>query len=87
MVGDFVARRLAKIHHVDFVILTSIMQSNREHLIPGARQADAVGKRQIGFVGLSFKRAATTCVNSLVTLAEQPIGKGVRLAVYELQPV
>lgn len=75
---------LAKIHDVDIPMLGGIMQSNRDHLELALRKLLALGKRKIGFVGLSFKTGTDDLRESpLVTLAEQLIGKGMQLAIYD----
>lgn len=75
---------LAKIHDVDIPMLGGIMQSNRNHLDLALRKLLALGKRKIGFVGLSFKTGTDDLRESpLVTLAEQLIGKGMQLAIYD----
>ena len=75
---------LAKIHDVDIPMLGGIMQSNRNHLDLALNKLLAFGKRKIGFVGLSFKTGTDDLRESpLVTLAEQLIGKGMQLAIYD----
>ena len=75
---------LAKIHDVEVPMLGGIMQSNRNHLDLALRKVLAYGKRKIGFVGLSFKTGTDDLRESpLVTLAEQLIGKGMELAIYD----
>jgi GDP-mannose 6-dehydrogenase len=74
----------AKIHDVDVPMLASIMQSNRDHLDVASRKILASGKRRIGFIGLSFKTGTDDLRESpLVTLAEQLIGKGMQLSIYD----
>ena len=75
---------LAKIHDVEIPMLASVMQSNREHLQLALDKLMATGKRRIGLIGLSFKSGTDDLRESpLVTLAEQLIGKGMQLAVYD----
>ena len=75
---------LAKTHDVEIPMLNGIMQSNRDHLDLAMRKLLAMGKRKIGFVGLSFKTGTDDLRESpLVTLAEQLIGKGMDIAVYD----
>ncbi|MBL8393517.1 MAG: UDP-glucose/GDP-mannose dehydrogenase family protein [Candidatus Accumulibacter sp.] len=75
---------LAKMHDVELPMLGGIMQSNRNHLDLALRKLLALGKRKIGFVGLSFKTGTDDLRESpLVTLAEQLIGKGMQLAIYD----
>jgi GDP-mannose 6-dehydrogenase len=75
---------LAKMHDVEIPMLAGIMQSNRNHLDLALRKLLALGKRKIGFVGLSFKTGTDDLRESpLVTLAEQLIGKGMQLTIYD----
>ena len=75
---------LAKLHDVELPMLAGIMQSNREHLDLALDKLMATGKRRIGFIGLSFKTGTDDLRESpLVTLAEQLIGKGMQLPVYD----
>jgi GDP-mannose 6-dehydrogenase len=76
---------LAKMHDVEMPMLAGIMQSNRHHLDLALQQAAGhLGKRKIGFVGLSFKTGTDDLRESpLVTLAEQLIGKGMQLSIYD----
>ena len=75
---------LAKSHDVELPMLGAILKSNEEHLAVALRKLLATGKRRIGFIGLSFKTGTDDLRESpLVTLAEQLIGKGMQLAVYD----
>jgi GDP-mannose 6-dehydrogenase len=75
---------LAKQHDVELPMLGAILQSNRSHLDVAFDKVTATGKRRVGFVGLSFKTGTDDLRESpLVTLAEQLIGKGYRLEVYD----
>lgn len=75
---------LAKIHDVEIPMMAGIMHSNRTHLELALQKLLATGTRKIGFIGLSFKTGTDDLRESpLVTLAEQLIGKGVQLAVYD----
>jgi GDP-mannose 6-dehydrogenase len=75
---------LAKIKDVEIPMLSSIMPSNRNHLDLAIQKVLATGKRKVGFIGLSFKTGTDDLRESpLVTLAEQLIGKGVQLFIYD----
>ena len=75
---------LAKIHDVDVPMLSSILPSNRNHLDLALEKVLTTGKRRIGFIGLSFKTGTDDLRESpLVTLAEQLIGKGMQLSIYD----
>ncbi len=75
---------LAKIHDVDIPMLSSILESNQAHLAQAANKVLASGKKRIGFIGLSFKSGTDDLRESpLVTLAEQLLGKGLQLSIYD----
>ncbi|MCF8154379.1 MAG: nucleotide sugar dehydrogenase [Rhodoferax sp.] len=75
---------LAKVHDVDVPMLAGILPSNRNHLDIALHKLLATGKRRIGFVGLSFKTGTDDLRESpLVALAEQLIGKGMLLSVFD----
>lgn len=75
---------LAKIHDIEIPMLAGIMPSNRDHLDLALQKLLATGKRKIGFIGLSFKTGTDDLRESpLVTLAEQLIGKGMQLSIYD----
>lgn len=75
---------LAKLHDVEIPMLAGIMPSNRNHLDLAMQKLLATGKRKIGFIGLSFKTGTDDLRESpLVTLAEQLIGKGKWLSVFD----
>ncbi len=75
---------LAKTHDVEMPMLAGILPSNRTHLDLALHKVLATGKRKIGFIGLSFKTGTDDLRESpLVTLAEQLIGKGMQLSIYD----
>jgi GDP-mannose 6-dehydrogenase len=75
---------LAKMHDVEIPMLAGIMPSNKNHLDLAMQKLMATGKRKIGFIGLSFKTGTDDLRESpLVTLAEQLIGKGMQLSIYD----
>ena len=75
---------LAKTHDVEIPMLAGILPSNRTHLDLALHKVLATGKRKIGFIGLSFKTGTDDLRESpLVTLAEQLIGKGMQLSIYD----
>jgi GDP-mannose 6-dehydrogenase len=75
---------LAKQHDVELPMLGAILASNQAHLALAFDKVMASGKRKVGFLGLSFKPGTDDLRESpLVTLAEQLIGKGMQLAIYD----
>jgi len=75
---------LAKMHDVEMPMLDGILRSNRSHLELAFDKLLASGKRRVGFIGLSFKTGTDDLRESpLVTLAEQVLGKGLQLSVYD----
>lgn len=75
---------LAKMHDVEIPMLAGIIPSNRNHLDLAMHKLLETGMRKIGFIGLSFKTGTDDLRESpLVTLAEQLIGKGKWLSIYD----
>ena len=75
---------LARSHDVELPMHAAILPSNQAHLALALNKILATGKRKIGFIGLSFKTGTDDLRESpLVTLAEQLIGKGMQLQVYD----
>lgn len=75
---------LARMHDVEIPMLAGILPSNRNHLDLALQKLLTTSKRKIGFIGLSFKTGTDDLRESpLVTLAEQLIGKGMQLAIYD----
>ena len=69
---------------VDTPVLSSILASNQLHIAHALAMIRATGRRRIGLLGLSFKEGTDDLRESpIVTLAEQLIGKGYELAVYD----
>jgi GDP-mannose 6-dehydrogenase len=75
---------MAKQHDVELPMLGGLLPSNREHIARAVEKVLATGKRRVGMIGLSFKTGTDDLRESpTVTLAEQLIGKGVSLTVYD----
>jgi GDP-mannose 6-dehydrogenase len=75
---------LAKQRDVDMPVLAGILPSNRVHVDRALDKVLATGKRHVGFIGLSFKTGTDDLRESpLVALAEQLIGKGLTLRVFD----
>ncbi len=75
---------LAKKYDVEIPMLAGIMQSNRSHVDLAVQKILETGKRKIGFIGLSFKTGTDDLRESpLVSLAEQLLGKGMQLSIYD----
>jgi GDP-mannose 6-dehydrogenase len=69
---------------VDTPVLSSILASNQLHIAHALAMIRATGRRRVGLLGLSFKDGTDDLRESpVVTLAEQLIGKGYELAVYD----
>jgi GDP-mannose 6-dehydrogenase len=69
---------------VDTPVLNSILGSNQIHIAHAMSMIRATGRRRVGLLGLSFKEGTDDLRESaLVTLAEQLIGKGYELAIYD----
>jgi GDP-mannose 6-dehydrogenase len=75
---------LAKMRDVEVPMLGAILQSNRIHADRAIEKVLASGKRRVGMIGLSFKTGTDDLRESpLVLVAEQLIGKGMQLTVYD----
>jgi GDP-mannose 6-dehydrogenase len=75
---------MAKMRDVDIPMLASILPSNESHLEMAFDKVMALGKRKVGFIGLSFKTGTDDLRESpLVKLAERLIGKGHELCIYD----
>ena len=69
---------------VDTPVLSSILTSNQLHIAHALAMIRATGRRRVGLLGLSFKEGTDDLRESpIVTLAEQLIGKGYELRVYD----
>jgi GDP-mannose 6-dehydrogenase len=69
---------------VDTPVLSSIVSSNQLHIAHALGMIRATGRRRVGLLGLSFKEGTDDLRESpVVTLAEQLIGKGYELTVYD----
>jgi GDP-mannose 6-dehydrogenase len=77
---------LAKTKDVELPMLGSVLASNRVHIEHAIGKVLASGKRRVGMIGLSFKTGTDDLRESpLVLIAEQFIGKGLSLLVYDLE--
>lgn len=75
---------LGKQHDIDLPMHSGILLSNKIHVECAIQKVLATGSRKVGFVGLSFKTGTDDLRESpLVFLAEQLIGKGVQLYIYD----
>jgi GDP-mannose 6-dehydrogenase len=76
--------RYAEQHAVRLSMLKSILSSNQEHLQRAIDTVLSAGERDVGMAGLSFKPGTDDLRESpFVTLAEQLIGRGCRLKIYD----
>jgi GDP-mannose 6-dehydrogenase len=75
---------LSKTRDVEVPMLASLLPSNRLHVDHAIAKVLASGRRKIGMIGLSFKTGTDDLRESpLVLIAEQLIGKGLSLLVYD----
>ena len=75
---------LAKSRDVELPMHASVLASNRVHIDHAIAKVLATGKRRVGMIGLSFKTGTDDLRESpLVLIAEQFIGKGLSLLVYD----
>ncbi len=75
---------MAKRNDVELPLLKGIADSNVDHIDHALTLIRASGNRKVGMIGLSFKAGTDDLRESpLVTLAEQLIGKGYELKIYD----
>ena len=75
---------LAKTRDVELPMLGNVLASNRMHVDHAIAKVLASGRRRVGMIGLSFKTGTDDLRESpLVLIAEQFIGKGLSLLVYD----
>ncbi|MBS1188666.1 MAG: algD [Rhodocyclaceae bacterium] len=75
---------LGKQRDIDLPMHAGILASNRHHVDHAIAKVLASGSRRVGLIGLSFKTGTDDLRESpLVTLAEQLLGKGIQLRVYD----
>jgi len=75
---------LARQENLSLPMLEGVLPSNRQQIERAAAQVLSLGVRQIGLYGLAFKPGTDDLRESpLVQLAEQLLGKGIRLRVYD----
>jgi GDP-mannose 6-dehydrogenase len=75
---------LAKSRDVELPMLGHVLQSNRLHAEHAIAKVLASGRRRVGMIGLSFKAGTDDLRESpLVLMAEQFIGKGLNVLVYD----
>jgi GDP-mannose 6-dehydrogenase len=75
---------LAKTKDVELPMHGSILASNRVHVDMAIAKILSTGKRRVGMLGLAFKAGTDDLRESpLVLLAEQLVGKGIRLSIYD----
>jgi GDP-mannose 6-dehydrogenase len=75
---------LAKTRDVELPMLGNVLVSNRVHVEHAIAKVLSSGRRRVGMIGLSFKTGTDDLRESpLVQIAEQFIGKGLSLLVYD----
>jgi GDP-mannose 6-dehydrogenase len=75
---------LAKTRDVELPMLGNVLASNRLHVDHAITKVLGSGRRRVGMIGLSFKTGTDDLRESpLVLIAEQFIGKGLNLLVYD----
>lgn len=75
---------MAKMLDVEIPMLSGVLQSNNCHIEHTVQAVLKKGKRKVGMIGLSFKSGTDDLRESpLVNIAEQFIGKGLQLSIYD----
>jgi GDP-mannose 6-dehydrogenase len=74
----------AKILDVETPVLNAILRSNAQQVLAGVRKIASLGKKRIGFLGMSFKSNTDDLRESpLVEIIETLIGKGYSVRIYD----
>jgi len=74
----------AKQTDVEVPMLSAVLESNRKHIEYAIEKITETGKKNIGFLGMSFKPGTDDLRESpAVTLMEHLIGKGYNLTIYD----
>lgn len=74
----------AKTLDLELPVLKAILPSNENHIDHALKLIEATGKKRVGLLGLSFKAGTDDLRESPnVTLAEQLIGKGYELCIFD----
>ena len=74
----------AKELDVEMPVISSILPSNKLQISTALEQILETGKANVGLLGFSFKAGTDDLRESpLVTLAEQLLGKGIKLRIYD----
>lgn len=75
---------MAKTNDIELPMLAGVMQSNKLHIEHAINTVLSSGKKSVGMIGLSFKSGTDDLRESpLVIIAEQFIGKGLDLKIYD----
>lgn len=76
--------KIARDNDVVIPMLANVMDSNKLHIEHAIDSVLSSGKKSVGMIGLSFKSGTDDLRESpLVVLAEQFIGKGINLKIYD----
>lgn len=75
---------LCKQSEIEVPMIDSLLKSNEDHITDAINKVESHGKRNLGFIGLSFKQGTDDLRESpYVRLAEYFYGKGYDLAIYD----
>jgi len=74
----------AKELDVEVPMMSSLLQSNHQHVLAGIKMVEKTHKHKIGVLGLSFKSGTDDVRESpIITLIETLIGKGYQVQIYD----
>jgi len=69
-------------NHISTPLISSVMQSNQQHIMNALNLIYESGKKRVGLIGLSFKSGTDDLRESpMLLMAEQLIGKGYELMI------
>jgi len=74
----------AKQNDVDSPLLSSLLESNRQHIAKGVELVEATGRRRVGVLGISFKPGTDDVRESpVVALVETLVGRGYEVTIHD----
>ena len=74
----------AKQNDVESPLLSSVLESNKQHMAKGVELVEAAGRRRVGVLGISFKPGTDDVRESpIVALVETLIGRGYEVTIHD----
>jgi GDP-mannose 6-dehydrogenase len=74
----------AKQNDVESPLLSSVLESNKQHMAKGVELVEATGRRRVGVLGISFKPGTDDVRESpIVALVETLVGRGYEVTIHD----